>query len=147
MFRSQLFQLSCRAVRLCQLRAIQQKAERSINQVTLLGRIGQDVELKGSAEHPMATFSMATSVNIKSKQMDDHGDDFYAKTSWHRICVFRPGLVDAVYTYCKKGDRIYLTGKLDYSEYTNADGVKMTQTSIIADDVIFLGGGRSGEVD
>ena len=29
--------------------------------------------------------------------------EFTQKTSWHRICIFKPGLVDIVYTYCKKG--------------------------------------------
>ena len=29
--------------------------------------------------------------------------EFTQKTSWHRVCVFKPGLMDAVYTYCKKG--------------------------------------------
>ncbi|XP_030844133.1 single-stranded DNA-binding protein, mitochondrial [Strongylocentrotus purpuratus] len=137
MFRLQLQRVCFSAVRIGQFRQMQQKAERSVNQVTLLGRVGKDVELKGSDEHPMASFSLATSENIRSKDPDEIGD-FTQKTSWHRICIFKPGLVDIVYTYCKKGDRLYVTGKLDYSEYTNNDGIKVYQTSVIADEVIFL---------
>nr|XP_054774811.1 single-stranded DNA-binding protein, mitochondrial-like [Lytechinus pictus] len=137
MFRSKLLRVYFTAVQSGQCRQIQQKAERSVNQVTLLGRVGRDVELRGSDEHPMASFSLATSENIRSKHPDETGE-FTQKTSWHRVCVFRPGLVDIVYTYCKKGDRLFVSGKLDYSEYTNNDGIKVYQTNIIADDVIFL---------
>jgi len=37
-----------------------------INQVTLLGRAGQDPQLRGTAEHSVTVFPMATSFTLKS---------------------------------------------------------------------------------
>lgn len=57
---------------------------------------------------------------------------------WHRICVFKPSLREMVYNYMKKGQRVFVSGKINYGEITNQTGDKVSTTSIIADDVIFF---------
>lgn len=57
---------------------------------------------------------------------------------WHRICVFKPSLRDLVYNYMKKGQRVYVSGRINYGEIMNQAGDKVATTSIIADNVIFF---------
>lgn len=60
------------------------------------------------------------------------------RTDWHRISIFKPGLRDTVYKYLKKGQRVYITGKLSYGEVKMDDGQVRSASTIIADDVIFF---------
>ncbi|ERE84684.1 single-stranded DNA-binding protein [Cricetulus griseus] len=64
--------------------------------------------------------------------------DVIQKATWHRISVFRPGLRDLAYQYVKKGARIFVEGKVDYSEYMDKNNVRWQATTIIADNIIFL---------
>jgi single-strand DNA-binding protein len=43
-----------------------------------------------------------------------------------------------VYQYVKKGQRVYVTGRLTYGEITDAEGVNRQTTAILAEDVIFM---------
>ncbi|CAB3228470.1 unnamed protein product [Arctia plantaginis] len=110
-----------------------QKQEKTINQVTLLGRAGADPQKRGSQEHPVINFPLATHYSYKYES-----GDILQRTDWHRISIFKPGLRDTVYKYLKKGHRVYITGKLSYGEVKMDDGQVRTASTIIADDVIFF---------
>ncbi|KAJ9601065.1 hypothetical protein L9F63_000800 [Diploptera punctata] len=109
------------------------RMEKTINTVTLLGRAGAEPQKRGTEEHPVVTFSLATHTNYKY----DTGE-FVQRTDWHRICVFKPSLRDTVYTYLKKGQRVYVSGRLTYGEVKDEDGNARATTAIVADDVIFF---------
>lgn len=64
--------------------------------------------------------------------------DFMQKTDWHKICVFKPNLRDAVYNYLRKGQRVMINGRISYSEFKDEEGNSRPSTAIIADDVIFF---------
>ena len=61
------------------------------------------------------------------------------KTEWHRIVVFKPSLIETVMRYVGKGNRILVQGRLSYGEMKDSEGQSRTTSSIVADDVIFLG--------
>lgn len=105
----------------------------AINQVTLLGRVGADPQKRGSEEHPVINFPLATHYSYKYES-----GDMLQRTDWHRISIFKPGLRDTVYKYLKKGQRVYITGKLSYGEVKMDDGQVRSASTIIADDVIFF---------
>ncbi|XP_011502051.1 PREDICTED: single-stranded DNA-binding protein, mitochondrial [Ceratosolen solmsi marchali] len=107
--------------------------EKTLNQITLLGRVGQEPQKRGSEDHPVIVFSVATHVNYKQNE-----DDFIQKTDWHRICIFKPTLRETVYNYLKKGQRVLIHGRISYGEIKNDNGDSKVSTSIIADDVIFF---------
>uniref|UniRef100_A0A6M2DRS2 Putative single-stranded dna-binding protein mitochondrial n=1 Tax=Xenopsylla cheopis TaxID=163159 RepID=A0A6M2DRS2_XENCH len=109
------------------------RIEKSINNVTLLGRVGAEPQKRGSEEHPVVTFSIATHSNYRYEN-----GELLQKTDWHRICVFRPSLRETVYNHLKKGQRVHVTGRISYSEINGEDGKPRPTTSIIADDVIFF---------
>ncbi|KAI0227384.1 Single-stranded DNA-binding protein 1-A, mitochondrial [Lamellibrachia satsuma] len=108
--------------------------ERGVNQVTLIGRVGQDPAIRGSEEKPVTLFQLATSQSFKSPE-----GVYSQKTEWHRISVFRPGLRDVVASQIKKGDRVYVSGSINYSQFTDKNTSQLVHsTSIIADNVINL---------
>ncbi|CAI6347679.1 unnamed protein product [Macrosiphum euphorbiae] len=109
------------------------KIEKTINKVTLLGRVGGDPQKRGTEEHPVVVFSLATHQNYIN-----NNEENTQKTDWHRIVVFRPGLRDTVYNYLQKGQRIHISGRLIYGELKDESGTSRTTTSIAADDIIFF---------
>ena len=72
--------------------------EKCLNQVTLLGRIGQDPQIRGSQAKPVTTFSLATNSSWKA----DEYSEWQNKTEWHQVTVFKPSLQDAVYNFLTK---------------------------------------------
>ncbi|XP_076183785.1 mitochondrial single stranded DNA-binding protein [Ptiloglossa arizonensis] len=109
------------------------KLEKTMNQIIVLGRVGNDPQKRGSLEHPVVMFSVATHSNYKYMN-----GDFAQRTDWHKICVFQPNLRDNVISYLKKGQRVMVTGKISYSEFTDEAGNVKPSTAIIADEVVFF---------
>lgn len=98
--------------------------ERSLNKVMLIGRAGTNAELKGTIDHPVVQFNMATSSG--------------PKTEWHRISVFKNGLRSLAENYVKSGTRLFVEGKLSHGHIIDKEGNAVPTTSIIADDIMFL---------
>ncbi|XP_013099105.1 single-stranded DNA-binding protein, mitochondrial [Stomoxys calcitrans] len=109
------------------------RTEKTINTVSLLGRVGADPQLRGNNEHPVVTFSLATHTNYKYEN-----GDWAQRTDWHRVVVFKPNLRESVMQFLKKGQRTMVQGKITYGEITDQQGNPKPSTSIIADDVIFF---------
>lgn len=74
-----------------------------LNQVTLLGRVGVDPQLKGTSAHPVVTLSLATNSVIRPAD----GGQLRQRTEWHRISIFKPNLRDTVFSFVKKGFVLY----------------------------------------
>ncbi|CAK1551875.1 unnamed protein product [Leptosia nina] len=110
-----------------------QPTEKTINQVTLLGRVGADPQKRGTEERPVINFPLATHFSYKYES-----GDVLQKTDWHRVSVFKPGLRDTVYKFLKKGQRVYVTGKLSYGEIKLDDGQVRSASTVIAEDIIFF---------
>jgi single-strand DNA-binding protein len=110
--------------------------ERSINRVTLLGRLGQDAETKFTTGGVAVTkFGLATSRRWKS------GEEWKEETDWHDCVLWRN---EALSQYLTKGMRVYVEGRLQTRNYDDRDGRKVYVTEVIADQVILLGG-NAGE--
>ena len=100
---------------------------RSVNKVILIGNVGKDPEFATtSGGTQVAKFSLATGRY--------KGDE----TDWHRVTVFGK-LADVVRQYVHKGDRLYVEGRLQYSQ-TEKDGVTRYWTDVIVHDLTMLGG-------
>eukprot|EP00088_Acartia_fossae_P058995 TRINITY_DN6953_c0_g1_i2.p1 TRINITY_DN6953_c0_g1~~TRINITY_DN6953_c0_g1_i2.p1 ORF type:complete len:203 (-),score=33.60 TRINITY_DN6953_c0_g1_i2:453-1019(-) len=109
------------------------KVERSVNQVTLIGRVGTEPAFRGSEKHPVVTFSLATNEFWKNND-----GDLDSRTLWHNIAVFKPELRTNAYNYIDKGKRVYIQGRISYGEITDKDGNVRKTTNIIADDIMFF---------
>ncbi len=107
----------------------------SVNKVILLGRLGQDPELKytpgGSA---VCNFSLAT-----TESWTDKSGQKQEKTEWHRIVVWGK-LAELCNQYLAKGRQAFLEGRLQTRDWTDKDGNKRYTTEILASTVQFIGG-------
>lgn len=107
----------------------------SVNKVILLGRLGQDPELKytpGGA--PVCNFSMATTESWTDKQGQKQ-----EKTEWHRIVVWGK-LAELCNQYLSKGRQAFVEGRLQTRSWDDKDGSKRYTTEIMANTVQFIGG-------
>lgn len=107
--------------------------EKTINSVTLLGRLGSAPQKRGTDAHPVVVLSLATHVNMTSSQ-----GEVTQKTEWHRICVFKPHLRETAYNYAAKGNRVLVQGRLLYGEVTDSTGTTQNTVSVVADDIIYF---------
>lgn len=119
---------------------------RSLNKVSLIGNIGQDPEVRStSAGGRVANFSLAT-----SRQWNAQGGDKQEKTEWHRVVAWNnnrgggTGLADIVEKYCKKGDKLYVEGRIEYRSWQDKEGQTRYTTEIIANEIIMLSGKGGG---
>jgi single-strand DNA-binding protein len=106
---------------------------RSLNQVQLIGFVGQDPELKyTSSGIAVATFSMAT--NEAWKDQDGNAKE---KTEWHNIVAWRK-LAEVIGEYIKKGSKVYIQGKLTHRSYDDKNDIKRYTTEVVMDQLIML---------
>ena len=120
---------------------------RSLNKVMLIGNLGADPEVRSTSNGGrVATLSVAT-----SRQWTGQGGEKQEKTEWHRvICWNNKGaqLADLAEKYMKKGDRIYVEGRIEYRTWEDREKQTRYVTEIIAREVLLLssrGGGGGGE--
>ncbi len=103
-----------------------------INKVLLFGRLGQDPDLRAlPTGTPVCSFSIATNRVYKDKDGNKQ-----EKTEWHNIVVFGRQ-AELVKQYLKKGDTVYIEGRLQTRSWDTPDGQKRYRTEIIAETVQF----------
>ena len=100
----------------------------SLNKVLLIGRIGNDPEIKKMQNgKSVARLSVATSESWKDKNTGERKE----KTEWHRVVIFNEGLVNVVQKYLKKGAQVYIEGQLNTNKYTDSNGQEKYSTQIV----------------
>jgi len=107
----------------------------SVNKVILIGNLGKDPEvrhLEGGVA--VARFPIATSESFKDKSGNRQ-----EKTEWHNIVVWR-GLAEVAEKYLKKGQSVFIEGKIRTSQYQDKEGNQRYSTEIVADSMTMLGG-------
>ncbi len=107
----------------------------SVNKVILIGNVGRDPEVrhldKGVA---VANFPLATSESYTAKN-----GERVTTTEWHNIVVWR-GLADVVEKYVKKGDKLFIEGRIRTRSWDDKEGNKRYTTEIYCDNLEMLGG-------
>lgn len=123
---------------------------RSLNKVTLIGNLGKDPEVRATSNGSrVASFSLAT-----TRTWNDPSGSKQEKTEWHRCVAWNSKfsqLADVVEKYVKKGDRLYVEGRIEYGQYQDKDGQTRYTTDIRVIEMIMLGGkgggGGGGDMD
>jgi single-strand DNA-binding protein len=106
-----------------------------INKVILIGNLGKDPEIiRMESGVKKASFSLATTEVYKNKEgvKTEH-------TEWHNIVLWR-GLAEVAENYLKKGNTIYLEGRIRRREYDDKEGQKKYIYEILGDVMTMLGG-------
>ena len=108
---------------------------KTINKVELLGRVGNDPEMRYTASGIAVTqLRLATDGGRKN------GEE---ATDWHTIVVWDK-LGQAVAQFVEKGQRLYVAGRLVQIYWEGDDGQRRYRTEIHAQDVVFLDSSRNG---
>lgn len=108
-----------------------------LNRVTLIGHLSTEPEQKQTAAGRSVTrTSLATNFVWKDSKSGEQKEkvDFHTVVAWNK-------LGDRLQQYVKKGDRIYIEGRLDHHSYEK-DGVTKYFTDVIAEKMIMLGKGK-----
>lgn len=112
---------------------------RSLNKVTLIGNVGTDPDVRSTKSgNRVAKCSLAT-----SRQFTDRTGQQQERTQWHRLTFFGK-LADVVEQWVGKGDRLYIEGRLEYSQTQDDQGGTRYWTDIIVQEMIMLGSKDGG---
>jgi single-strand DNA-binding protein len=117
---------------------------RSLNKVMLIGNLGADPEVRSTNNGSrVATFSLAT-----SRQWNTQGGEKQEKTEWHRCVAWNSsrgtGLADTLEKYVKKGDRVYVEGRIEYRTYEDKDKQTRYVTEVNVRELVMLSGRPDG---
>ena len=98
-----------------------------VNKVILLGRLGQDPDVKTTAAGAsIANISIATSESWKDKNTGEKKE----RTEWTRV-VFFGKLAEIVGRYAKKGTQMYVEGQLRTQKWQDKDGADRYTTEVV----------------
>jgi single-strand DNA-binding protein len=112
---------------------------RSLNKVMLIGNVGAEPEIRATPSGTrIAKVSLAT-----NRTFSDRSGQQQDKTEWHRL-TFWDKLADVVERYVHKGDRIYVEGRLEYSQTQDEQGNVKYWTDIVVREMVMLGAGGPG---
>lgn len=104
-----------------------------LNSVNLIGAVGNDPEvrtLQGGAK--VASFRLATTERYKDRDGNKN-----EQTEWHNITVWN-GKADFVEKYVKKGNNLFISGKLATRQWTDQSGNKRYTTEVVAENIQML---------
>lgn len=112
---------------------------RSLNKVMLIGNVGSDPEIRTtSSGAKVAKVSLAT-----NRTWSDRSGQQQEKTEWHRLNMWDK-LADIVEQYVHKGDRLYVEGRIEYSQSEDDKGNVRYFTDVRVFDMVMLGGQAGG---
>lgn len=109
-----------------------------VNKVILVGNLGKDPETRHLENGAVVTkFPIATSESYKTKDGNK-----VEQTEWHNVVLWR-GLAEVADKYLKKGNSVYIEGKIRTRSWDDKDGNKKYFTEIVGDNLTMLGGRKS----
>ncbi len=112
----------------------------SVNKAILIGNVGADPEVRYyDTGQAVATLRLATTERGYTMA---NGTQVPERTEWHNIVMWNR-LAQTVEKYVRKGDKLYVEGKIRYRSYDDQNGIKRTVLEIYADTMEMLGSPRS----
>ena len=107
----------------------------SLNKVQLIGNVGKDPEVRYlDSGVAVATFTLATTDRAYTLA---NGTRVPERTEWHNIVLWR-GLAEVAEKYVRKGDKLYIEGKIRSRSYDDQNGVKRYIVEIFGDNMEML---------
>jgi len=107
---------------------------RSLNQCNFIGNLGQDPEIRlTQSGETIANISLGCSDDYKDKQ----SGNIIQRTNWVRISAFG-NTAEVIKNYCRKGSKLFVTGKQVTRKYQAQDGSDRYSTEIQANNIQLL---------
>ena len=121
-------------------------AKGTVNKVTLIGRLGQDPEIRFSGDgKAIASFSVATNESWKDKN-----GEVQERTEWTKCTAFGGTAEKYIQPYVKKGSLVYIEGSLKTDKWQDKDGNDKYSTSVVINNfggIQILGCGEGGNYE
>ena len=106
----------------------------SLNKVILIENIGQDPEARFTPQGTAVTnLSIATNESWK-----DQSGEMQDRTEWHRVVMYGR-MAETATEYMKKGQMVYVEGRLHTREWEDQNQIKRKTTEIRCDNFTMLG--------
>ncbi len=106
----------------------------SLNKVQLIGHLGADPESRFTTSGSAVTnFNLATNESWRSTEGETK-----EKTEWHRVVLFGK-MAETAAEFMKKGQLVYIEGRLQTRSWEDKDKVKRYTTEILCDNFTMLG--------
>ena len=106
----------------------------SVNKVILVGNLGQDPESRFTPQGTAVT-NLSVATNETWKNQNGESQD---KTEWHRIVMYGK-MAETAAEYMKKGQMVYVEGRLETNEWEDQNQVKRKTTLVRCDNFTMLG--------
>ena len=100
---------------------------KTVNKIELLGTLGSDPDIDY-----MSYGTAIGRLSLATERTD--GED---TTDWHTV-VYSGRLAEAVYEHVRKGQRIYVAGRLAQNSWEDMDGQRHHRPEIHATEIVFL---------
>ena len=103
-------------------------AKGTLNKVLLVGRLGQDPEIRHSQDgNAIASFSIATNESWR-----DRDGNQQEKTHWHNCVAFGPTAEKYIQPYVTKGTLVCVEGTLQTRSWEDKEGNTRYTTEVVA---------------
>lgn len=108
---------------------------KSVNEVTLLGNIGQAPETK-----TLKTGTLLTTASLATNERFKQGDEWKDRTEWHSV-IFYGRVAEIARDYLHKGSKCYIKGRIRTDSWVDdATGKKQWRTHVVVADLVLLDG-------
>lgn len=106
---------------------------KSLNEVRLIGNVCKDPEIKAmQSGNKVASFSLATNHSYTNK-----AGEKIDEPDFHNIVAFNK-VAEIIEQYVKKGQPLYIAGRIKNRSWQDDQGVKKYRTEIVVDNLIML---------
>ncbi len=115
---------------------------RGLNKVMIIGNLGRDPEMRYTPSgRPVTTFSVAVSRSWKSANGEPRSE-----TEWFKIVAWGR-LAEICNEFLRKGQQVYLEGRLKTRQWEDKEGVQRSTVELIANEMTMLGGRREKNLE
>jgi len=105
-----------------------------MNKIILIGNLGRDPEMSYTPSGTAVTkFTLAVSRRVTRTQSGERQEE----TDWFNIVAWQK-LAETCNTYLKKGQKVYVEGRLQQRKYTDKNGAERTAVEVIINEMEML---------
>jgi single-strand DNA-binding protein len=113
---------------------------RGLNKVQIIGNLGRDPEMRYTPSGSAVT-NFTVAVNRPRRGQDGNMVD---ETEWFRVVLWDK-LAETANEFLKKGQPVFIEGRLQSRKYNDKDGVEKTSVESVGNEMIMLGGREDGQ--
>ncbi len=107
---------------------------RGLNKVMIIGHLGRDPEMRYTPSgRPVTNFSVAT-----TRSWNTADGERRSETEWFNVVAWS-SLAEICNQYLKKGQQVYIEGRLQTRRWEDDDGNKRSTVEVVAKEMVMLG--------